>query len=95
MDWKQQSNSVELITVRPGSAEWDHVQRSLTRSLRTAQVTDIQRVQNKWLHRKYAIQRHLMKDKNGEYSQFSINWGKQVVSKRESLYFSLFSSQIC
>ena len=59
--------------MRPGSAEWDHVQRSLTRSLRTAQVTDIQRVQNKWLYRKYAIQRHLMKDKNGEYSQFSIN----------------------
>jgi len=63
--WQDQTNSVELICVRPGSAEWDHVQRSFKRSLRGAQVTDIQRVQNKWLYRKYAIQRHLIKDKNG------------------------------
>ena len=63
--WQEQTNSVELINVRPGSAEWDHVERSLKRSLRDAQVADIQRVQNKWLYRKYAIQRHLLKDKNG------------------------------
>ena len=30
----------------------------------TDQVTNVQRVQNKWLYRKYAIQRHLIKDKN-------------------------------
>ncbi|KAL9961372.1 hypothetical protein ACROYT_G030296 [Oculina patagonica] len=64
-DWQQQSGNAELISVRPGSAEWDHVQRSLKRSLRAAVVVDIQRVQNKWLYRKYAIQRHLLKDKNG------------------------------
>ena len=64
-DWQQQIENVQLISVRPGSAEWDHVQRSLKRSLREAQVTNVQRVQNKWLYRKYAIQRHLIKDKNG------------------------------
>lgn len=64
-DWQQQSNGAELVRVRPGSAEWDHVQGSLKRSLRKAKVVDIQRVQNKWLYRKYAIQRHLMKEKNG------------------------------
>ena len=64
-DWQQQSNDAELVRVRPGSAEWDHVQGSLKRSLRKAKVVDIQRVQNKWLYRKYAIQRHLMKEKNG------------------------------
>ena len=65
-DWQQQSGNAELISVRPGSAEWDHVQRSLVRSLKIAQVVDIQRVQNQWLYRKYAIQRHLLKDKNGK-----------------------------
>ena len=70
-DWQQQTGSAELISVRPGSAEWDHVQRSLKRSLRAAHVVDIQRVQNKWLYRKYAIQRHLLKDKNGQ-SSFSL-----------------------
>ena len=64
-DWQQQSNGAELVRVHPGSAEWDHVQGSLKRSLRKAKVVDIQRVQNKWLYRKYAIQRHLMKEKNG------------------------------
>ena len=64
-DWQQQSNDAELVRVRPGSAEWDHVQGSLKRSLRKAKVVDIQQVQNKWLYRKYAIQRHLMKEKNG------------------------------
>ena len=64
-DWQQQIENVQLISVRPGSAEWEHVQRSLKRSLREAQVTNVQRVQNKWLYRKYAIQRHLIKDKNG------------------------------
>lgn len=64
-DWQQQSNGAELVRVRSGSAEWDHVQGSLKRSLRKAKVVDIQRVQNKWLYRKYAIQRHLMKEKNG------------------------------
>ena len=64
-DWQQQSSGAELVRVRPGSAEWDHVQGSLKRSLRKAKVVDIQRVQNKWLYRKYAIQRHLMKEKNG------------------------------
>ena len=65
VDWQEQASNVELINVRPGSAEWDHIQRSMKRSLRAVQVTDIQRVQNKWLYRKYAIQRHLIKDKNG------------------------------
>jgi len=41
-DWQQQTGSAELISVRPGSAEWDHVQRSLKRSLRAARVVDIQ-----------------------------------------------------
>ena len=67
-DWQQQTGSAELISVRPGSAEWDHIQGSLKRSLRAARVVDIQRVQNKWLYRKYAIQRHLLKDKNGQSS---------------------------
>ena len=64
-DWQKQSGNAELISLLPGTAEWEHVQRSLKRSLKPAQVCDIQRVQNKWLYRKYAIQRHLMKDKNG------------------------------
>ena len=63
--WQEQSGDVELISVRPGSAEWNHVEESLKRSLREAQVTDVQRIQNKWLYRKYAIQRHLIKEKNG------------------------------
>lgn len=63
--WQEQTDAVELISVRPGSAEWEHVQRSLKRSVRKAHVTNIQRVQNRWLYRKYAIQRHLIKDKNG------------------------------
>ena len=67
--WQEQTDAVELISVRPGSAEWEHVQRSLKRSVRKAHVTNIQRVQNRWLYRKYAIQRHLIKDKNGNSFQ--------------------------
>ena len=63
--WEEQTRDVELISVCPGSAEWNHVEGSLKRSLREAQVTDIQRIQNKWLYRKYAVQRHLIKEKNG------------------------------
>lgn len=90
-DWQQQTGSAELISVRPGSAEWDHVQGSLKRSLRAAKVVDIQRVQNKWLYRKYAIQRHLLKDKNGQssfslcslkgFSRDLIIWGRQCAVK--------------
>ena len=63
--WQEQTGDVELISVRPGSAEWNHVEGRVKRSLWEAQVTDIQRIQNKWLYRKYAIQRHLIKEKNG------------------------------
>lgn len=63
--WEEQTRDVELISVCPGSAEWNHVEGSVKRSLREAQVTDIQRIQNKWLYRKYAVQRHLIKEKNG------------------------------
>ncbi|PFX26104.1 uncharacterized protein LOC111329465 [Stylophora pistillata] len=64
-DWQQQSKGAELVRVRPGSAEWDHVLGSLKRSIKKAVVVNVQRVQNKWLYRKYAIQRHLLKEKNG------------------------------
>ena len=63
--WEEQTGDVELISVRPGSAEWNHVEGRMKGSLWAAQVRDIQRIQNKWLYRKYAIQRHLIKEKNG------------------------------
>ncbi|XP_015778081.1 PREDICTED: uncharacterized protein LOC107355977 isoform X2 [Acropora digitifera] len=63
--WQEQTGNVELISVRPGSAEWNRVEGSMKRSLWGAHVADIQRIQNKWLYRKYAIQRHLIKEKNG------------------------------
>ncbi|XP_048590124.1 mucin-5AC [Nematostella vectensis] len=63
--WQAQGDKAELIIVRPGSAEFIHVESLLKKTLPAANVTNIERVQNKWLYRKYAVQRALILEKNG------------------------------
>ena len=66
-EWQGQSfNTPELVPVRSGSAEWEHIEKRMRESLNQVQVLNIERVQNKWLYRKYAIQRSLLEDKNGK-----------------------------
>ena len=67
--WQPQSESSELISVDPNTPEWYEVgnmfQSTLSSSHNDVSISNIQRVQNKWLWKKYFLQKKLMAEKNG------------------------------
>ncbi|XP_057308682.1 protein mono-ADP-ribosyltransferase PARP11-like [Hydractinia symbiolongicarpus] len=68
--WVEQCEDRELLTVPFGGQEWLEVcllfNGTLDNMKNAITVTKIERVQNKWLWRKYCLQKKLMIEKNGK-----------------------------
>lgn len=68
--WVEQRDDRELFTVPVGGSEWLDVCQlfngTLDKLKNSITVTKIERVQNKWLWRKYCLQKKLMIEKNGK-----------------------------
>ncbi|XP_057308680.1 uncharacterized protein LOC130646998 [Hydractinia symbiolongicarpus] len=68
--WEEQRDDRELFTVPVGGSEWLDVCQLFNGTLDNMKnaitVTKVERVQNRWLWRKYCLQKKLMIEKNGE-----------------------------
>ena len=64
--WESQSKDTELKSVTRHSEEWKYIQKKVNETLPNSSVSEIQRIQSKWLWSKYAFCRQRMKIKNGD-----------------------------
>ena len=51
--WASQHDVVELVQVQKNSQEWNNVQNQVKTTLPTAKMTNLHRIQNKWLWESY------------------------------------------
>ena len=63
--WESQAEDPELKSVTRHSKEWKYIQKKVNETLPNSSVSEIQRIQSKWLWSKYAFCRQRMKIKNG------------------------------
>ena len=63
-EWEPQSKTMELFTVQRDSPEWQAVSTKFTSTMHSVHIHSIQRIQNKWLWKRYAQHRKMMEEKN-------------------------------
>lgn len=63
-EWEAQTENLQLIKLTTDSMEWSNVVQLFKKSLSTANIMEIERVQNQWLWRKYTSQKEALELKN-------------------------------
>ena len=74
VQWQLQSQCVELFDVLPQSQEWNQCEQMVLKSLRVT-ITQIQRIQNKWLWEAYSFNRTRMLRRNGTIVEMDLFHG--------------------
>ena len=62
--WEPQVEKIELKTVAKGSSEWNKIQRHVHKTLPSAQISKLERIQNQWLWEKHTFSKQRMTVKN-------------------------------
>ena len=63
-DWGPQTVKIELKTVTEKSSEWNRIQSHVNKTLPSAQILKLERIQNQWLWEKYTFSKQRMTEKN-------------------------------
>ena len=63
-EWEPQTENLRLIELTPDSIEWSTIVQLSKKTLSTANVIKVERIQNKWLWRKYTSQKEALGLKN-------------------------------
>lgn len=84
--WEPQTNDVEVFHVKEESDEWQDVERKFNATMPTHTVTDIQRIQNELVWKRYSLHKKYMEDKNqGMVNEMDLFHGSSE-NKPEDIY---------
>ena len=64
VEWAPQTGYLELIDLARDGEEWRSIEEHFKSTLRTANILSIIRIQNKWLWKKYTLEKQLLNRKN-------------------------------
>ena len=64
-EWEPQEENLKLVSVPTSSDEWQAVSSRFQSTMLSTPITSIQRIQNKWLWKKYAQHKKMIEEKNG------------------------------
>lgn len=64
--WEHQSEKVLLCPVGNGTQEWNDVAALMHKTLPTAVISKLERIQNEWLWKRYSFAKQRMIEKNGQ-----------------------------
>ena len=62
--WEAQTEKIELKLVKTGCSEWKRIQSCMLKTLPSAQIVKLERIQNQWLLEKYTFSKQRMTEKN-------------------------------
>ena len=83
-EWSPQTDKVMLVQIQQSSPEWNEVATLFNLSLRTSQITMLERIQNVWQWEKFefAKQRMLAKN-NGQVNELKLFHGSRTTDPKE------------
>lgn len=82
-EWEQQKDDIQLFNVRSASSEWKSVEGLMKRSLETVQIVRVQRIQNRQLWDKYALEMKHMEERNsGSVGEMKLFHGTRDTNPR-------------
>ena len=64
--WCPQQKDKQIFQVSEGTDEWKTVHKRFATCMPRVKVVRIERIQNRWLHKQYFMQKKLMEEKNGK-----------------------------
>ena len=63
-EWEPQTQNLQLCRVAQGSPEWNRVVENFLKTLSSVRVTEVTRIQNKWLWERYVLHKQRLSFKN-------------------------------
>ena len=97
--WEAQTEKIELKLVKTGCSEWKRIQSCMLKTLPSAQIVKLERIQNQWLLEKYTFSKQRMTEKNkGDVNEKELFHGTkktppEKIFKSEHGFDFRFSSQ--
>ena len=64
-EWEPQVKNLQLVSLLPSTSEWQAVSSRFQSTMPGTSIRSIQRIQNKWLWKKYAQHKKMIEEKNG------------------------------
>lgn len=77
--WEPQIEMVELKPVPPGSNEWKSITDRIHKTLPSAEVRMLQRIQNQWLWEKYSSSKARMEEAKGKTNEKDLFHGTRSI----------------
>ena len=78
-EWEPQVKNLQSVSVLPTTSEWQAVSSRFQSTMPNTTITSIQRIQNKWLWKKYALHKKMIEEKNdGAINEMELFHGTQT-----------------
>jgi len=79
--WSPQAVNCELVQVAAGSQEWQEIEARMKSTMPSIVISTIERVQNKWLWKKYSSEKARLAEKNhGNANEMSLYHGTNATA---------------